>query len=95
MTRYTPPMTPAEREALGHSTVSIEYGGNTYTMPASFDELDGSVLEQLEDGKAYKTMKQLLGREQWKTFQATKPKVKHFTELFELWAEKAGLDLGE
>lgn len=86
--------TPAEAEMTAE-TVTVDYGGRTFTLPASLDDVDGDVLDAIDDQKLSHALQGLLGPEQWAAFKATKPKVRDYGELFEAFAAKVGLDLGE
>lgn len=87
--------TPAEAEMTAE-TVTVDHGGRTYELPASLDDVDGDVLDAIDNEKLSHALQGLLGPDQWAAFKATKPKVRDYGELFDLFAEKVGLySLGE
>lgn len=81
----------AKNEAEAASTTSIEYGGNSYTVPASFEEADGGLLEALRTGGDV-VVQALLGQEQFETFRKSKPKVKDYRAFQKLWMEAIGME---
>lgn len=86
--------TPAEAEMTAE-TVTVDFGGQTFTMPASLDDADGDVIDAIDDQKLSHALQGLLGPEQWAAFKKTRPKVRDYGELFEAYAQKIGLELGE
>lgn len=84
--------TPAELEATGAETVSVEFEGQTYVMPAVPDELDGDTFDAIEAYNLSAALKGLLGPDQWSAFKATKPKVKHYKGLLNTWGEAVGVN---
>lgn len=82
----------AQVEAEEDETVTVEYGGGSYVFPASLDEADGDVLEAVDDMKLSYALRALLAPEQWKTFKATKPKVRDYSALFDAYAKAIGLE---
>lgn len=72
--------------------VQVEYGGNTYTLPGSMDDLPGDVLEAIDDQKLSYVVREMLGAKQWKAFKATKPRVRDYSALFDAWAQAVGLE---
>jgi hypothetical protein len=82
----------AQLEAEGAEEVTIEYGGRSYVMPASLDEADGDVIDALDDQHVSYVLQALLGKDQWKAFKKTKPKVRDYNDLFSVYAEQIGLD---
>lgn len=90
------PASAAELEATEAATVTIQYQGESYEVPANMDDVDGEVLEAVDRQKLSFALEGLLGSEQWKRFKGTKPKVRDYGALFELWAQAIGLEsLGE
>lgn len=82
--------TPAEVEASGADTIDIDYGGNTYTVPASPDLWDIEVLELAEAGQNTKVIRAVLGDKQYEAFKAANPKVKALKEFDALLQERYG-----
>lgn len=87
-----PALQAVQAEAEGVNTVTVEYGGRSYVLPASLDDADASVLEAIDDRKASYAIRELLGPEQYKAFKATKPKVRDYDGLFTVYAEMIGLE---
>lgn len=88
-------MDPVEIEATpDEDTVAVDYGPNTYTLPASLEDCSGDVLEAVEDQKLSRALKGLLGTEQWAAFKLTEPKVRDYRGLFDAYAACIGLTLG-
>jgi hypothetical protein len=83
---------PAQREADGDETVSVDYAGQSYVMPASLDDADGDVLDAIDDQHISYALRALLGDKQWDRFKANKPKVRDYNGLFESYAKATGLD---
>jgi hypothetical protein len=72
---------PVAAEAAGADTVKVEYAGQVYLFPASLD-----------DQKLSHALRGLMGADDWRRFKATKPKVKHYGELFGAYARTIGMD---
>lgn len=71
-----------QNEAQGVLNVSVEWGGHSYTVPASLDLLDLDELERLVDGTLLEEVRVLLGAEQWALLkQRSKGKPHQFVEL--------------
>lgn len=81
-----------QAEATGAETVNIEYGGNTYTVPAAIDDYDGDVVDAMDDQKLSHAIRGILGDDQWERFKASKPKVSAYGEFIEAWTKAIGLD---
>lgn len=87
-------VTPVQAEAEDIETVDIEYAGNTYTFPVDIADVDGDVAEALESNRLTIGLKGLMTPDDWKRFKATKPKVRDYGALIDLWAKAAGLSSG-
>lgn len=88
--------TPAQREAEGDTTVTIEHEGHTFTMPA--DPLDWPVkaMRAFEDGKAFTAIQALIGDRRYVALGMDDWPARKATALFEKFAQAAGLaDSGE
>jgi hypothetical protein len=83
--------TPQQLEGSDVETFTIDYNGLTLTFPVDLDEVDGDVMDAVDDGKMSHALRGLLGDSQWAAFKATKPKVKDYNALFDLFAQAAGL----
>lgn len=82
--------TAPQLEAEGAITVDVTYQGAVYAMPADPDDVDGDVVDAMDDGKGSRALRALLGPEQWARFKATKPKARDYGALIQAWAEAAG-----
>lgn len=82
---------PAQVEVDGDETVTLEWGGHTYEVPASLEDCDIEVLEAFEAGKAAAAVSGVLGRAQWAQLKArSKPKVRDLADLMDKVAEVYG-----
>lgn len=81
-----------QAEATGAETITVEYGGHTYTVSATVDGWDFETLELFEAGKSIAASKAILGEEQFATFKATKPTVRDFNALMETIAGRYGFE---
>ena len=89
-------MTPAELEASESETVTVPFAGIDLILPASMEDLDGDVIDAIDDQKLSHALQGMLGAEQWAAFKRTKPKLRQYGELFDRWAKAVGLEsLGE
>jgi hypothetical protein len=79
-------------EGEGADTIEVVYGGETFAFPAEMDDVDGDVLDALDDRKISHALKALLGDDQWLRFKKSKPKVSDYNGLFEKYAEAVGLE---
>lgn len=82
---------PAQVEADGDETVTVEYQDQTYTFPASLEDADGDVIDAVDDQKLSHALKGLMSAEDWKRYKATKPKVRDYAGLFDAYAKAIGL----
>jgi hypothetical protein len=82
----------AEAETRPAHTVTVEYNDADYAMPSSLDDVDGDVVDAIDDEKLSHALKSLLGPEQWKAFKATKPTVRDYGALFAAYAKVIGLE---
>ena len=83
---------PAELDGVTDATIQVEYGGVSYTFPASIEDADGDVLDALEEGKASTALRALLSPEDWDRFKSTRPKVRDYGQLWDAYAARIGLD---
>ena len=83
--------TAAQREAEAVETVEVEFDGESYTFPAGLEDADGDVVDALDSMKISHALQGLLSREDWAKFKATKPRVKQYGDLFNVYAEEIGL----
>jgi hypothetical protein len=82
---------PAELEVGAAETTEVKYGGAVYVFPASLDDADGDVLDAIDNKAISHALRGLLGPAGWAAFKTTKPRVKHYGELFEMYAQAIGL----
>lgn len=79
----------AKAEAL-NEPITFEYDGTEYEIPAS-DDWSIETLEALEDGKALRFTRELLGANQWRAFRLKHSTARELGELSEALAKAAGL----
>jgi hypothetical protein len=84
------PAAQVEAEAVG--TIEVQYDDITLTFPADMDEIDGDVLDALDDQKLSHVLRALLVNGEWERFKATRPKAKDYPRLFNLYAVQIGLN---
>lgn len=84
-----PTTNPVQADALGQP-LAFEFDGDTFTVspPA---EWDVDVLEAFEEGQVVRTVKGLLGAEQWAKFKAPGRTVTELGELFTAIQGAAGI----
>lgn len=82
-------MNPVKAEATGES-IPFSYDGEEYVIPPS-SEWSLDIIEAYEDGKVVKTVKTLLGDEQWAKFKSTPRTVADLGALFEAIQEATGV----
>lgn len=83
--------TPVENEATGVEHVDVDYEGRTYRFPADVEDADGDVLDAIDDQKLSRALRGLLSAADWAAFKSTRPKVRDYTALFNVYAERVGL----
>ncbi|WP_328660362.1 hypothetical protein [Nocardia salmonicida] len=83
---------PAQREAAGIETETVEFDGESYTIAA--DPLDWSlpVTQAFEEGKVLTAIRGLLGPAQYRALLAKDYTNRQFSELFGLLAEAGGFE---
>jgi hypothetical protein len=82
----------AQLEAEKAETVVVEYGGQTYTMPASLDESPGDVIDAIDDQKMGHALRSLMGTVEWGKFKTTAPLVRDYNGLFAAYAAAIGFE---
>ena len=92
MNEFEAPTGPEIDLADADMVVTIEYGGESYRLPASLDDADGDVLEAIEDQKLSRALQALMGPQDWKRFKKTRPKIRDYGGLFDAYAKRIGLD---
>lgn len=86
----TPKKPAAQTEAEGADTMQVVYKDVTYTFGADPDDLDGAIIEALDDQKLSHALKAMLSDDDWLKFKATKPRVRDYAGLIDAWATAAG-----
>ena len=81
-----------QREAEGIDTVTVEFDGEEYTIPADPLDWDLTVTEAFELGRAITAVRGLLGPEQFATVTRKRYTNRKFGELFDLLAKAGGFD---
>ena len=84
--------TPPEAEATAADTVTVEYGGHDYTVPASVDDWPIDALEAAEKGSPTGVLGRVLGAEQYAAFKARNGKVRDLRAMSERIAEASGFN---
>lgn len=87
----TEPTAP-QVEASDAETITIEFQGNSYVLPATPDQWDFTTLELFENGKAIAATEAILGADQYAAFKATRPTVGDFNELMNELAKRYGFE---
>ena len=86
---------PREAEANG-STNTVEFRGETFTVPLERDDWSVDFVESIEEGKAVGIVRGALGPDQWRTVKAWGLNMRELGELSELVAAAMGFgDAGE
>ena len=87
---------PAQREAEGETTVTVDYDGESFTFPADPLDWPTRAMRAFEDGKAFAAIHALVGEKKYARLGIDDWPARKTTGLFELMAEAAGLsDSGE
>lgn len=91
--------TPAQREAEGAETVTVDWDGVPVTIPGSPDAMDLDALEAFESGKAVSAIKAMVGpkafnqlRVEYQKANGRKPVVGDLGRLMEAVAVAYGFD---
>jgi hypothetical protein len=91
--------TPAQREAEGDETTTVEWDGVKVTFPASVEGLDLDALEAFEGGKAVAALKGMVGQKGYDTLRSDyvkangrKPKAGDLGRLMDLVAGAFGFE---
>lgn len=87
------PRSAAEREALGIETVSVEFDGETYVIPADPLDWELPTTEAFEQGKAITAIRGLFGPQQYRQLMSKGYRNRQFQELFNLLAEAGGFEI--
>ena len=78
------------------ATITVEFRGHSYTLPANLNEADGDVLECYENDKPISALKALLGDQQFASYKdREKPRVKDHLEFMEVCFKSLGTSSGE
>lgn len=79
-----------EAEAKGIETMTLEYGGHGYEIPATVDDWPIEALEAAEAGLPSALMRGVLGPAQYAAFKARHSTVKDLRNMSELVAQTSG-----
>lgn len=81
---------PAQREAEGDPTTTVDWDGVTVAIPASPDDMDLDALEAFEGGKAVAALRAMIGskgydqlRRDYESTNGRKPKVSDLGRLMD------------
>lgn len=81
-----------EAEAKGIETMTLEYGGHGYQIPATVDDWPIEALEAAEAGLPSALMRGVLGPAQYAAFKARHSTVKDLRNMSELVAQTSGFN---
>lgn len=87
----TDPTAP-QVEASDADTITIEFQGISFVLPATPDKWAFTTLELFESGKNVAATEAILGAEQYAAFKATNPTVGDFNELMNELAKRYGFE---
>lgn len=83
-------------EASGATTATVEFRGESFTIPTEPDDMSLDFMESLEEGKSVGIIRGALGPSQWRTVKGMDLKVRDLGELADKIAEALGFgDTGE
>jgi hypothetical protein len=77
-------------EANGEPTATVEFRGETFTVPLEYDDLSIDFTEALEDGRSVGVVRGALGPAQWRVVKAMNLKNRDLGELSDAIAEAMG-----
>lgn len=66
-------------EAKGETTATVEFRGETFTVPTEYDDFSVDFVEALEDGKTLSLVRGALGPTQWRVVKSMRLTVKELT----------------
>lgn len=90
--------TPAQLEAEGAETITVDWNGIPVTVPATVDQLDLDAIEALEAGKAVTAIRAIVGSRAFDKLKADyakqhgRPKVSDLEAMVEALAKAYGFD---
>jgi len=88
--------TAAQREAEAPTEVTLEWRGQSFTIPATLDDCTIDTLEAFENGKAVAAVRGILGDKAFSAFKRKhKPSVRDFNDFSTVIAEAMGMSPGE
>lgn len=85
--------TARKAEANGQQA-TLEFRGETFSVPTEYDDLSVDFLEALEDGKSVGIIRGALGPEQWQVVKAMQLKARDLAELGDRIAAAMGFSAG-
>lgn len=77
-------------EASGESTATVEFRGETFTVPTEYDDFSLDFLEALEDGRTIGIVRGALGPVQWRVVKAMSLTARDLGPLADKIAEAMG-----
>ncbi|AXH50478.1 tail assembly chaperone [Gordonia phage Ruthy] len=81
-----------EAEAIGADTITVEYEGHRYTVPASVEDWSIDTLEAAENGAPTGVLRGVLGDDQYAVFKTRHPKVRNLKEMSQKVANVSGFN---
>ncbi|CAM3038531.1 hypothetical protein [Skermania piniformis] len=88
---HRPASTPVIRgEAEGIETVTVEFDGESYTIPADPADWPINATEAFENGRAVTAIRMLLAPDEWIKVQRKQYRNRQFRELFDALARAGG-----
>lgn len=81
-----------QREAEGDQEVTVEWRGDTFSVPADGDDWPAEASIAFETGAAINGVRLLLGPRQWALVAKHKPTTRDVGELFQLIGEAMGME---
>jgi hypothetical protein len=82
----------AQREAEGAETVTLDYEGESFTLPADPQDWPTRAMLAFEEGKAFAAIKALIPPRRYQKLGIDDWPARKTTGLFEAFAKAAGLD---
>ncbi|QIN93604.1 tail assembly chaperone [Gordonia phage DumpsterDude] len=81
-----------EAEAIGADTITVDYEGHQYTVPASVEDWSIDTLEAAEKGAPTGVLRGVLGDDQYEVFKTRHPKVRNLKEMSQKVANVSGFN---
>lgn len=81
---------PRQAEARGESTATLEFRGETFTVPTEYDDFSLDFIEALEDGRTIGIVRGALGDAQWRVVKSMDLKARDLAPLADAIAAAMG-----